>query len=75
MSFRMVLRTLHCRPAPVAQLDRAPGFEGVNCRFDSGVFRNGIRSLRKGRFLSRSWSDQGVTPVGVFHERARSSAG
>jgi hypothetical protein len=35
MSFRMALRTLHCRRAPVAQLDRAPGFEPGGREFES----------------------------------------
>src|SRR5258708_25421299 len=35
MSFRTALRTLHSPSAPVAQLDRAPGFEPGGRRFES----------------------------------------
>src|SRR5450631_1358887 len=34
-AIRVGLRTLHCRRAPVAQLDRAPGFEPGGRRFES----------------------------------------
>src|SRR5258706_7868531 len=45
-SFRTAPRTLHWRSAPVAQLDRAPGFEPGGRRFESVRARFSIKHLR-----------------------------
>jgi hypothetical protein len=47
--------------APVAQLDRAHGYEERKAWFDSGEFGRKIRGLGEWDFPRRTRSDQGVT--------------
>jgi hypothetical protein len=57
--------------APVAQLDRAPGYEEVKGWFDSCGFGRRIRSLEEGTFPHGMRSDQSVTKAGPRFLSAR----